>query len=309
MSWAEIQKAVNSNINVPLNVLHYIEDMKTFGTKGYAWNNLETFLAVAYSPLVGYDEELIELPFLHKVLELNLHLGKHLKLLIKSNDPVFDTLETMHDVANDVSAMIEITNSETGMNTITSNITAISAIVNSETAMNAISSNETALYIFNSSANSAFSLFNKGNQCTSITGGWNTTLSGISKGDVGVVTTTNAKIIFPEIRVLNQETKWDGIRSKSIGTTNLIPVNLCSKIELTYGTNKSGFGGDSYIVFSDGYTADTSILIPHTDRTIQTTIINLTPFNTPKRMFIHTIGNSSGYVGIAISDLSLYRKV
>lgn len=39
MSWAEIKKAVNSDLNVPLNHLLWINDLATFGRNGYVFNS------------------------------------------------------------------------------------------------------------------------------------------------------------------------------------------------------------------------------------------------------------------------------
>ena len=39
MSWSEIKKAVNSNLNVPLNHLIWLNDYKTFGKKSYVFND------------------------------------------------------------------------------------------------------------------------------------------------------------------------------------------------------------------------------------------------------------------------------
>ncbi|NCC88653.1 MAG: hypothetical protein EOM05_12480 [Clostridia bacterium] len=139
MSWSEIKKAINSDLSEPLNYLHWINDLATFGIDGYVYNQPDKMTELAEKSLnaifniVCFD------------LLINGYADKVFTKLTGDETGAFDGLTTMELIAENSTAMTIVANSETAMTVVANSETAMTAIANSETAMIAIVNSETAM--------------------------------------------------------------------------------------------------------------------------------------------------------------------
>lgn len=134
---------INDDFLVPVNHLSYINDIKIFGIYSYVFQDQEKLLKLIESEMILNDPIAYWL-IPDGAMDNNMHMGKVFKALLKSDNPVFDDLETIEDVANSEEAMIEIVNSIAVMTLIIETARIIPFIVNSEIAMSKISDSEIA---------------------------------------------------------------------------------------------------------------------------------------------------------------------
>ncbi len=105
MSWAEIKRAVNSDIDVPLNLILHINDLKIFGTSSYVWNDDKLALRVFESVYTEIDHVLFNLPWINRFAAKNKNMGVIFKKIAGSTNSVFNSLDTIAQVLNNSTAM------------------------------------------------------------------------------------------------------------------------------------------------------------------------------------------------------------
>lgn len=101
MSWAEIKKAVNSDLNVPLNHLLWINDLAIFGRNGYVFNSEKIVnellnCDLLYKHNVACTEILCAYP--EKITKVNLQ-GEIIDLIL-DNKKAFESIISNAESAN-----------------------------------------------------------------------------------------------------------------------------------------------------------------------------------------------------------------
>lgn len=130
---------VNSDMNEPLNYLHWINDLATFGTDSYIYNQPEKMSELASKSLnASFNVVCFD-------LLINGYADKVFTKLTGDETNAFSGLTTMELVVEDETAMTVIANSEKAMMVVASNIKAMTVVVNSTSAITTIINSETAM--------------------------------------------------------------------------------------------------------------------------------------------------------------------
>lgn len=138
MSWGEIKKAINSDLNEPLNYLAWINDLATFGEDGYVYKS-ESIINELGAKSKNVLNNTIAFPLLiDMVLQYNSNVGEFFANLLNDTAGIFDGLTTMELIAEDETAITTIINNEIAMTIIINSETAMTAIAESEIAMTAV---------------------------------------------------------------------------------------------------------------------------------------------------------------------------
>ena len=143
-----------SNCNTgdePLNYLAWIDDLATYGTDGYAYNNINILLELQANSNNAISNKISAIFLLEGVIQGGSHVGEYFKRIIPSNDSIFDSLETMTDIANNETAMNIVLESESSVTSIAFSESAITIIATNESAMTAFAASESAMTIIASS--------------------------------------------------------------------------------------------------------------------------------------------------------------
>ncbi|OEH86259.1 hypothetical protein BHU72_12045 [Desulfuribacillus stibiiarsenatis] len=146
MSWGEIKKAVNSDLNEPLNYLQWLSDLSIMGKFGHTWYDAQKMISLATkSPSARLSRAAI--PFLLEyIIQGGAHVGTYFKQLTGSTSSVFDNLSTISDVASNADAMTIIANSNTAMKAIVENsLSASIAVASNGVSIGIISNVESAM--------------------------------------------------------------------------------------------------------------------------------------------------------------------
>ena len=139
MSFAEIKKSVNTDLNTPLNHLSWLNDYKVFGNESYVFRNKAILNELYHSYTIVMNDESIYKEAFDAIAVEGSNVGKALAAIngIDSAETL-KTLSAMNAVANSATAMNAVANSATAMNAVLNSATAMNAVLNSATAMNAV---------------------------------------------------------------------------------------------------------------------------------------------------------------------------
>lgn len=109
MSWGEVKK-INSDLTTPLNVLMWINELKMYGSQSYVCKSLDMLTELSKYDIVIND--IVCKPLLVSAAHDNRFLGKFCKKLLKSENPEFDTIETLNQFVLVDSAITEVFSNE-----------------------------------------------------------------------------------------------------------------------------------------------------------------------------------------------------
>lgn len=126
---------VNSDMNEPLNYLHWINDLATFGEDGYVANDVEKLTELSAKSRNAINHKVARNYLLEGIIQSGLDVGSYFGLVTGDTTGAFDGLATIEDVANSATAMALVVNFAAAMTAVINSETAMTAIANSATAM------------------------------------------------------------------------------------------------------------------------------------------------------------------------------
>ncbi len=142
MSWPETVM-INSDISIPLNILHAMQNLELLGANGYAYNDDALMNIIAFMPH-SLKLGLNRINWLQEVIDRGLHAGKYIRFRYLPGATVLENLSTIEAISGntqatnlvgaDLSAMLGIIQT-----------TAFKLFVNNATAMSTFANNKEAL--------------------------------------------------------------------------------------------------------------------------------------------------------------------
>lgn len=110
MAWDEIRKAVNSDLNVPLNHLIWLNDYKTYGENSYVFQNKDILHELLSNYILSMNDPIILTDALNFAMSNN-EFSKAVQYYKKIGDPsVFNGIETFDDIVSERDALSTIFN-------------------------------------------------------------------------------------------------------------------------------------------------------------------------------------------------------
>ena len=138
MSWDEIKKGVNSDLNVPLNHLIWLNDYKTYGEDSYVFQNKDIWNELMMSRCAINDRSVAG--HVHQYANEHNRIGEVMNLTYGIDKSInWSTIHNMNDVCSNPDAILSLL-----LNDVT-RPTDIKYFVESENAMNYICSNRLCL--------------------------------------------------------------------------------------------------------------------------------------------------------------------
>ena len=110
MSWGEVKK-INSDLTIPLNVLLWVNELKTYGTLSYVYKDLNMMLEISKHDFVIND--IVCRRLIVNSMNDNKGLGLFCKQFLDSKNEAFDNSPTMNELFQNDSLITEIFSNET----------------------------------------------------------------------------------------------------------------------------------------------------------------------------------------------------
>ena len=157
--WDKIKKAVNTDLNEPLNYLMWINDLAMFGKLGYVYNDINILSELASKSKTALNHKVARNFLLEGIIQSNSDVGEYFSVITGDTTGVFDGLATIEQVANSVTATTSVFNSEIATNIVFDSEIASNIIFNSEIASNIVFSSTsltTRMFDFSVATDRAF---------------------------------------------------------------------------------------------------------------------------------------------------------
>lgn len=132
MSWSEIKKAVNQNLDIPLSDIINMDDLALFGDKSSVYNNGRLMEELFYSNTVPNHMMINQYVFDYGVSN-NLHLGSFFKRIFGMNQSIdWDSLDTLKKLCNNEDAMQDVINNRVALDLVNNSSSLQNTIVSSD---------------------------------------------------------------------------------------------------------------------------------------------------------------------------------
>lgn len=135
MRTGQIITSINSELATTLNILAWINDLKTFGNRSYVFLDPNKLLSLSTNENAVRDPIANQF-LLDTVISSGGHVGKFFATTIPSDNPVFDTLKTIDEVAANNTAVNIIANSSRAMTAVANSFQALKGIASTTVPAN-----------------------------------------------------------------------------------------------------------------------------------------------------------------------------